>query len=122
MPSLRNIFRVVPRSLPGVSVQCCRRTFLINPRASLLQQSLKLAPRSCYNAFSTSTIARAKEGQGIFRSTTAPRVYIKQLLVDQELAAKLHSELELEKDIRDSDQLPVNIKSFLESSPFEVSS
>lgn len=43
-------------------------------------------------------------------------------LVDQELAAKLHSELELEKDIRDSDQLPANIKSFLESSPFEVSS
>lgn len=42
-------------------------------------------------------------------------------LVDQELAAKLHSELELEKDIRDSDQLPENVKSFLESSPFEVS-
>lgn len=36
--------------------------------------------------------------------------------------AKLHSELELEKDIRDSDQLPANIKSFLRNSAFEVSS
>lgn len=67
MSSLRNIARAIPRSLPGISVQCCRRTFTINPRASLLQQSWKLAPRSCYNAFSTSTIARAKEGQGRFR-------------------------------------------------------
>ncbi len=46
----------------------------------------------------------------------------KKPLVDEELAAKLHSELELEKDIRDSDQLPSNIQDYLDSGPFAVSS
>lgn len=42
-------------------------------------------------------------------------------IVDQELAAKLESELAVEKEIRDSEQLPANIKDFLDDSPFEVS-
>lgn len=63
-----------------------------------------------------------KRGKVYFDQLQRQEYILSSFLVDQELAAKLHSELELEKDIRDSDQLPANIKSFLESSPFEVSS
>ena len=40
--------------------------------------------------------------------------------VDQELSAKLQSELQLEQDLSDTDELPPNIKDFLESSPFQL--
>lgn len=42
-------------------------------------------------------------------------------LVDQELVAKLDSELAVEKEIRDSEQLPPNIQDFLDTSSFKVS-
>ena len=41
-------------------------------------------------------------------------------LVDQELSAKIESELQLERDMNDSDELPPNIQDFLENSPFKV--
>ena len=40
--------------------------------------------------------------------------------VDQELAAKLDSELQMEKEMRDTDQLPPNVKDFLDNSPFDI--
>ena len=40
--------------------------------------------------------------------------------MDQELSAKLDSELQLEKDNSEPDTLPPNIKDFLDNSPFEV--
>jgi hypothetical protein len=40
--------------------------------------------------------------------------------VDQELVAKLESELAVEKEIRDSEQLPENIQDFLDTSSFKV--
>ena len=43
-------------------------------------------------------------------------------IVDQELAAKLGSELAVEKEIRDLDQLPPSLKDFLDNSPFKVRS
>ena len=42
------------------------------------------------------------------------------LLVDQELSAKIESELQMEKDIRDSEQYPSRVQEYLDSSPFEV--
>lgn len=41
-------------------------------------------------------------------------------LVDQELVAKLDSELAVEKEIRDSQQLPASIQDFLDTSSFKV--
>lgn len=41
--------------------------------------------------------------------------------VDQEIVAKLDSELAYEKEIRDSKQLPPNIQDFLDTSSFKVS-
>ena len=40
--------------------------------------------------------------------------------VDQELSAKIESELQMEKDIRDSDEYPASVQDYLDSSPFEV--
>ena len=42
------------------------------------------------------------------------------VLVDQELSAKFDSELRMEKEMRDSDELPDSIRDYLENGPFEV--
>ncbi len=41
--------------------------------------------------------------------------------VDQELSAKIESELQMEKEMRDSETLPSSITDYLDSSSFEVS-
>ncbi|KAI9877457.1 MAG: hypothetical protein M1830_003841 [Pleopsidium flavum] len=41
-------------------------------------------------------------------------------VVDQELSAKLESELRMEKDMRDLEELPVTIKDYLDNGPFEL--
>lgn len=40
--------------------------------------------------------------------------------MDQELVAKLESELAVEKEIRDLEQLPANLQDFLDTSSFMV--
>ena len=40
--------------------------------------------------------------------------------VDQELSAKLESELQMEKEMRDSEKLPVTVQDYLDNSSFEV--
>ena len=42
------------------------------------------------------------------------------MIVDQELSAKLQSEFQLEKEMRDTDELPPNVKEYLDNSPFEL--
>ena len=41
-------------------------------------------------------------------------------LVDQELSAKIESELQVEKEMRDSENLPSSLQDYLDSSSFEV--
>ena len=45
---------------------------------------------------------------------------LKDCAVDQELSAKLESELQVEKEMRDSDKVPDNIQDFLDNNSFEV--
>lgn len=40
--------------------------------------------------------------------------------VDQELSAKIESELQMEKEMRDSEKLPSSLQDYLDSSSFEV--
>lgn len=42
-------------------------------------------------------------------------------LVNSEMAAKLESELSMEKDMRDGDSFPEHLKEYLDNSPFKVS-
>lgn len=44
-----------------------------------------------------------------------------RVAVDQELSAKIESELQMEKEMRDSEKLPASISDYLDSSSFEVS-
>lgn len=48
------------------------------------------------------------------------KAYMYLRLVDQELSAKIASELQMEQEIRDSEKLPANISDYLDSSSFEV--
>lgn len=41
--------------------------------------------------------------------------------MDQELSAKIESELQLEREMRDSEKLPSSLQDYLDSSSFEVS-
>ena len=45
---------------------------------------------------------------------------LRGIKVDQELSAKIESELELEKEMRDSEKLPSSLQDYLDSSSFEV--
>ena len=42
--------------------------------------------------------------------------------MDQELSAKFESEVQMEKEIRDSDELPETVRDYLDNGPFEVRS
>ena len=55
-------------------------------------------------------------------SCTIGSVSLTQHLVDQELSAKIESELEVEREMRDSENLPSVITDYLNSSSFEVRS
>ena len=41
--------------------------------------------------------------------------------MDQELSAKIESELQLEREMRDSEKLPISLQDYLDNSAFEVS-
>ncbi|KAL8755635.1 MAG: hypothetical protein Q9199_003505 [Rusavskia elegans] len=103
MISLRCIGRSVPRQIPSAIPHLPRRCLSTVRKSSLLQQSWRGASRPSYLAFSTSRAVREQEGQ-----------------VDQELSAKLESELQVERDTRDSDTLPSPLQGFLDSCPFKL--
>ena len=125
MMSLRSFSRAVPRSIPRVAAQCHSRTLTtISPfrRTSLLQQTCKAMSIPRFAAFSTSQAAQEKEGQGKKLPCTIWSLSLTQHQVDQELSAKIESELEVEREMRDSENLPSVITDYLNSSSFEVSS
>ncbi|KAI4281342.1 MAG: hypothetical protein L6R35_005678 [Caloplaca aegaea] len=103
MISMRCLGRSVPRQILRLNPKLPQRTLSTIRRSSLLQQSWKGAPIARHAAFSTSQLAREKEGQ-----------------VDQELSAKVESELRIENETRDSESLPANIQEFLDNSAFEL--
>ena len=43
-----------------------------------------------------------------------------QITVNEELVAKLHSEIAMEESMKEDEDLSANIKEYLENSPFEV--
>ena len=125
MMSLRSFSRAIPRSVPRVTAQCHSRTLsTISPfrRTSLLQQSCKAMSIPRLAALSTSQAAREKEGQGMRLPYAIGPLWLTQHIVDQELSAKIESELEVEREMRDSENLPSVITDYLNSSSFEVRS
>ncbi|MCJ1322286.1 hypothetical protein MMC15_007634 [Xylographa vitiligo] len=103
MLSLRKFARSVPQTVSRLSTPISQRPLSVLYQSTRLQQPWRIASRSAYPAFSTSRIEWAQEGQ-----------------TDQELSAKLQSELQLERDMNDSDDLPPSLRDFLDNNPFEV--
>ncbi|KAJ4292946.1 Mitochondrial acidic protein mam33 [Collariella sp. IMI 366227] len=103
MMSLRTIARAAPRTLARASAtstfsRCQRTAALLSARPSALLRTQQVS------AFSTS----------LFRAQDAPGE------VDEELSAKLASEIQFEKDVKENEPLPASIKDFLENGPFTL--
>lgn len=95
MISIRTAARSAPRFLPKAVRPATRTTTLFSTQsARVIRQT---------SAFSTSVFRRAAAGE-----------------VDEELSAKLASEIEYENDVKENEPLPASIKDFLENGPFEI--
>ncbi|KAI1762293.1 mitochondrial glycoprotein [Hypoxylon sp. FL1150] len=105
MMSLRAAARSAPRTLSRLSSTTLRQSRVAQP-SSLLKSSW--APlRSAQPAaafFSTSQLRRAPAAAE----------------ADEQLSAKLESEISFEDQMKENEQLPASVKDFLENSPFEL--
>ncbi|KZF21834.1 regulatory protein-like protein suaprga1 [Xylona heveae TC161] len=102
--SLRSFARSVPRTCARLSAPAVRRPIsALRTSSPLKAASTQIVRPTFAAAFSTSRTRWDKEGQ-----------------VDQELVAKFESELDLENEMRDPEEIPFDIQNFLKESPFEV--
>ena len=122
MISIRNFVRAAPRSVPQLLSRSSPRLFSNVRGTSLLQRSRIPSPKPRCAAFSTSQAVWEKEGQSSYALDRPDLRRLTLGVVDQELSAKIESELEMEKDIRDSEQYPANVQEYLDNSPFEACS
>jgi complement component 1 Q subcomponent-binding protein, mitochondrial len=100
MLSIRALARSAPRFVSRLTRSAIRRPVR---QASLLQTVYKPAGSQFGAAFSTSVVRQEKEGE-----------------VDDELVSKFESEIQMEEEMRDSDEMPTSVKDFLENGPFEI--
>jgi Mitochondrial glycoprotein len=105
MMSLRAIARAAPRALTRASTSAAVRSQAAIRTSSLLRttQSSFLRPQQA-SAFSTSVFRRSQ-------ATTE---------TDEELSAKLASEIEFEQDVKENEPVPASVKEFLDNGPFEI--
>ncbi|KAB8293010.1 hypothetical protein EYC80_007372 [Monilinia laxa] len=99
MLSLRTIARSAPRVARGLANTAIKTT-----RPTLLQTAFPSSRLQCASAFSTSSI-RAK--------SAAPES-------DAELAEKIASEIQMEDELKDQEEIPTSVKDYLENGPFKV--
>ncbi|ORY03416.1 mitochondrial glyco protein [Clohesyomyces aquaticus] len=102
MFALRNLARSAPRTAARFSTKAAR------PQISLLRQSAALQPSW------TRTLPRLTSS---FHTSLVRR---EQSNVNEELVAKLQSEISMEEDLKEDEDLSTNIKEYLENSPFEI--
>lgn len=105
MMSLRSMARSAPRLLSRTTIgSALRPCMAATPSSSLSKAAAVSAWPSSFQSFST-TPGR--------RSVVAGET-------DQELSAKLDSEIQIEDDIKANEQEPASVKDFLANSPFEL--
>ncbi|KAH7322871.1 mitochondrial glycoprotein [Stachybotrys elegans] len=97
MMSMRSFARAAPRAISRVATASLRQT----ARPTFIKTSPVSAMRPVRAAFSTTVQRRANE-------------------TDEELLSKLESEIQLEEEMKASEQQPASIKDFLDNSPFEL--
>jgi complement component 1 Q subcomponent-binding protein, mitochondrial len=109
MISIRAALRSAPRNIARFSTSRpaasrFARTAERAVHSTQSQTSLSAALRSSpLRAFSTSIERRQAAGE-----------------TDDELSAKLESEIAFEKEVKDAEPLPASVKDFLENGPFEI--
>lgn len=101
MLSIRSFARAVPRTASRLTASAFRRP---SARPVSLLQSAWIPARTQYAAaFSTTTIRPSKSGEA-----------------DDELVAKLESEIQMENEMSDEGDMPTSVKDYLENGPFEI--
>ncbi|KAF2704216.1 mitochondrial glyco protein [Pleomassaria siparia CBS 279.74] len=101
MFAIRNLARSAPRSIARLSTKAVRPQPSLFRQAAAFQPAWTQAPRLTA-AFHVSAARREDGG------------------VNEELVAKLQSEITMEEDMKDDEDLSANIKEYLDSSPFEI--
>lgn len=101
MLSIRSFTRSAPRAISRFATSAVRRPAA--RQVSLLQPTWKPARTQFAAAFSTSTIRAQQAAEG-----------------DEELIAKLESEIEMENEMQEEGGVPASIKDYLENGPFEL--
>ncbi|KAG5936057.1 hypothetical protein E4U59_005202 [Claviceps monticola] len=103
MLSIRSFSRAVPRAVARLATPSMR-SGVVRPSSAVIKTSAVSALRSSTGAaqYSTESSRRAANGE-----------------CDDELAAKLESEIQVEQETK-SEQQPASIKDFLANSPFEL--
>ena len=99
MFSIRSFARSAPRTVSRLSASAIRQS----SRTSISQQAWKPARTQAIKSFSSSAARREKLGES-----------------DEELALKLDSELQIEKDMKDKEGAPMSVSDYLQNGPFEV--
>lgn len=105
MMSLRSVARSAPRSIARLSSATTLRQTAARPSA-LLKSSwapLRISQTQTAAAFSTTPLRWAPAGE-----------------VDEEMSAKLESELEFEGQMKDAEEAPSSVNDFLSNGPFKL--
>jgi complement component 1 Q subcomponent-binding protein len=100
MLSIRAFARSAPRAVSRLTSTAIKRPLR---QISLLQSICKPARSQFAAAFSTSAARMEKEGE-----------------YDEELVSKFESEIQMEEEMRDANEVPTSVKDFLENGPFEI--
>jgi len=107
MLSFRQAARAAPRTLSrfaSAGTTAFRQRAAVRPSAlARMAQATILRPRQAAPAFSTSALRAAPNGE-----------------TDEELSAKLESELQFEEEASQDEQLPASVSDFIANSPFEI--
>jgi complement component 1 Q subcomponent-binding protein len=100
MLSIRSFARSAPRAVSRLTSSAIRRPIR---QTSLLQSAWKPARTQCAAAFSTSSARREAAGEG-----------------DEELLAKLESEITMENEMKENEGVPTSVKDYIDNGPFDV--
>ncbi|KAI0453466.1 mitochondrial glycoprotein [Xylaria acuta] len=103
MMSLRAVARSAPRTLTRLSSTAVRQTRVAQPSSLLRTAWAPLCAPRLAATFSSTSRRQAADNEA-----------------EQELLAKLESELQFESEMKGNEQLPASIKDFMENSPYEL--
>ncbi|KOS18174.1 Mitochondrial acidic protein MAM33 [Escovopsis weberi] len=104
MLAIRSLARSAPRSLARLARQTARPGSSAFVKTAAVSALRPLAPTAAAAPFSSSSAARRAADSEL----------------DDELSAKLESEIQIEEDIKTHEQQPASIKDFLDNTPFEL--